>query len=66
MVPSELIGEGSIGGLLVFLGCWRKGPYIVSLTNKEVYYDTIFLLYKGMYGKYLIFYVVVHRSTQST
>jgi hypothetical protein len=29
MVPSELIGEGSIGGLLVFLGCWSKGPYSV-------------------------------------
>ncbi len=29
MVPSELIGEGSIGGSLVFLGCWSKGPYSV-------------------------------------
>jgi hypothetical protein len=29
MVPSELIGEGSIGGLLVFLGCWSKEPYSV-------------------------------------
>jgi hypothetical protein len=29
MVPSELIGEDSIGGLLVFLGCWSKGPYSV-------------------------------------
>ncbi len=29
MVPSELIREGSIGGLLVFLGCWSKGRYSV-------------------------------------
>jgi hypothetical protein len=27
MVGSELTGGVSIGDLLVFLGCWRLGPY---------------------------------------
>jgi hypothetical protein len=29
MVPSELTGEVSMGGLLIFLVCWRRGCYIV-------------------------------------
>ncbi len=27
MVASELTGGVNIGDLLVFLGCWRLGPY---------------------------------------
>ncbi len=29
MVPSEFTGEVIMGGLLVFLVCWRRGRYIV-------------------------------------
>ncbi len=37
MVPSELIKEGSIGGLLVFLGCWSKGPYSVPDQQGDIF-----------------------------
>ncbi len=43
MVPSELTRGITMGELLIFLGCWKQGPYIVPDQQEVSLYQYTFV-----------------------